>query len=117
MQPLVELAVVGLKARTVRLGMPQMQDPAGEASILAVHAGADEADEDIGILAAPSVEAGVEAVDLFEVGTPERHVAAAGTAPAARHQLANEAEPKRDERSEAGEMAPRAVDHPARKAP
>src|ERR1700674_261470 len=117
MQPLVELAVVGLKARTVRLGMPQMQDPGGEASVLAAHAGADEANENIGILAAPSVEAGVEAVDLFEVGAPERHVAAAGTAPAARHQLAHEAEPKRDQRREAVEIAPRAMDHPARKAP
>src|ERR1700687_5918086 len=97
--------------------MPQMQHAAGEASILAPHAGADEADENIGILAAPSVEAGVEAVDLFEVGAPECHVAAAGTAPAARHQLANEAKPKRDERRESIEMAPRSMDHPARKAP
>src|SRR6202030_2857966 len=89
-----------------------MQDSTCKPSVLATHAGADEADENIGVLPAPTAEGAVEPVHLFKVRTPECHVAAAGPAPAPRTQFAHCAEPQFQQRREAVELAPRTRHQP-----
>ena len=117
MQHFIQLAVIFHKSSAVGFGMPQMQDSACEPPVLAAHAGADEADENIGVLPAPATEGAVEPVYLFEVRAPECHVAAAGPAPAPRAQLAHNAEPKLKQRRKAVEVAPRSMHQPTRKPP
>src|SRR5215468_2355841 len=117
MQHLIQLAVVFCKPGAIGFGMPQVQDSTCEPAVLAAPAGADEADENIGVLSAPATVEAIESVNLFEVGTPERHVAAARTAPASRIQLAHRAEAQFQQRREAVELAPRAQHQPLRKPP
>src|SRR5262245_48525754 len=72
--------------------MPQMDDAGGEAPILAPQAAMQQADQQIGILAAPAAEAGVETVDPLEIGAPDGKIAGARAAPAPRLELAQRPE-------------------------
>src|SRR5262252_4675744 len=117
MQHLVELAVILRKAGAVGFGMPQMQDAGCEPAILAAHAGPDEADEKVGVLPAPTAERRVEPVHLFQVCSPERHVAATPATPAPANQLARSAKRQVEQRREAVELTARARRQPARKSP
>src|SRR5262249_30227617 len=80
-------------------------------------AGADQADQNVGVLAAPALKRGIEAIDLFEVAAPERHVGAAGAAPARRQPLAQDAEPQIDQRRHAVDLAAPAPPEPVRQPP
>ena len=101
-----EAALVAVEAGAVGLAVPQVQHAGGEASVLAANAGTDQADENVGILAAPSGEGGVEAVDGLEVAAPERHVAAvARRATRVARRLRNGSERQREQRREPVEVA------------
>src|SRR5215467_1858849 len=112
-----ELALIVGEPGAIRLRMPQMQHAGREAAVLAQHAGADHADEDVGVLAAPTAERRIEAVDLVEIGAPERHVAAARATPAARAEIAQIAERQAEQRLQPVDPAPGALGDPAGKAP
>ena len=75
------LRLVDGKARTVGLRMPQMEHAGREAAVLAMHARADHADDDIGILQSPAGKGGVETIDPIEICAEEREVAAARALP------------------------------------
>src|SRR4029077_2334860 len=66
---------------------------------------------------APTAERTVEPVHLFEVRTPECHIAAPCPTPAPRTQFAHCAEPQFQQRREAVELAPRARHQPTPKPP
>src|SRR5260370_15437516 len=104
MQHLSELAIIFRKAAAIGFGMPQVQDAGCEPAILAAHTGPDEADEQVGVLAAPAAERGVEPVHFLEVRPPERHVAPPRTAPAPRTQLPPPPKPPRQQRRQALEV-------------
>src|SRR5438046_2383796 len=88
----IEPCVVGGQARTIRARVPQVDDAGGEASILATQPAAQQANEQVGILPAPAVEAGIEAVDALEVGAPDRKIAGARAAPPPRLEPAQRSE-------------------------
>src|SRR5262252_4487856 len=117
MQHLIQLAVVFRKPGAIGFGMPQMQDSTGEPAVLAAPASADETDENIGVLSAPAAIEADESINLFEVRTPERHVAAAGAAPAPRIQLAHRAEAQFQQWRETVELVSRTQHQPPRKPP
>ena len=54
--------LVGRQQGRIGERMPQMEDAGGEASVLALHAGPQQADQQVGILEAPAHKACVEAV-------------------------------------------------------
>ena len=57
-----------------------MNDPRREASVLATQAATQQPDQQIGILAAPAGETGVEAIDPFEIAAPDGEIAGASAA-------------------------------------
>src|SRR5712691_4616217 len=116
-QQIRELPLVLGQPRAVGFGMPEMQHAGRETAVLAQHAAADQAYEDVGILATPAREGGVETVDLVEVAAPERHVAAARAAPALGTELAQAVEPQIEQRREAIDVAARALGDPVGKTP
>src|SRR5262249_45346438 len=73
----VQPRIVGGQSCSIRVRVPQVNDPGGEAPVLATQAAAQQADEQVGILAPPAAETGIEAVDALEVGTPDREIAGA----------------------------------------
>src|SRR5579871_1379671 len=117
MQHFIELAVIFRKAGAIGLRVPEMQDAGCKPAVLATNAGPDETDEQIGVLPAPTAERGVEPVDLFEIRTPERHVAAASPAPAPRRQFAHSAKMQLQQRCETIELTAQARYQPACKPP
>src|SRR6185295_591326 len=56
LEKLIELCPVGAEPRAIGVLVPQMQDTRCEAAVLAPNAGADHADNDIGILQTPADE-------------------------------------------------------------
>src|SRR6187200_2235934 len=80
--------------------MPQMQHAGGVAAILATHAGAKQANHQVGILAAPPAEVCVEAIDTIEISAPDSEIAAAGAGPVRRTQLAQRPDWKSQHRSQ-----------------
>src|SRR5262245_26103896 len=91
-QYLIEPRIVGGQLRPVRVRVPQMDDAGGEAPVLAPQAAMQQTDQQIGILAAPAAEAGVEAVDPLEIGTPDGEIARARASPSPRLELAQRPE-------------------------
>src|SRR5436305_11276597 len=81
MQHGVKPRIVGGQLRTVGLFVPEVNDAGGEAPILASQSAMQEANQQIGILAAPAIEAGVETVDPIEIAAPDRKIAGARAAP------------------------------------
>ena len=68
-----------------------MQDAGGESAVLAPHAGAQQAHDDIGILLAPAAIFRVEAIDAIEIPTPDRQIAGARALPGVLPQAAQRA--------------------------
>src|SRR3954470_3267356 len=93
-----------------------MQDRSRKTPVLAQHAGADHANEDVGIFAAPPSEGGVKAVDRVEIAAPECHVAAAGTARPSRVPLARNPR-NREQRSQTVYFSEHALPHPSEESP
>src|SRR5262249_10072538 len=108
-QQLIELALVHVEARAVRLRVPQVQHGGAAAAVLAPNAMTDHAYKDIGILAPPSGESGIEPVDRVEVAAPERHVAAARAAPAALTAAGRHAGSREQQRGEPVDAAAHAL--------
>src|SRR5580704_4718646 len=117
MQHEVKLALVVGKPRPLPFRMPQMQHAGCKASVLAPHAAADEPNEQVGILAPPTGESRIEAVDPLEVLAKERHVAAARAHPALPAALAQRPQRQPDQRSDAIDLAAPAARQKAPKPP
>src|SRR4029434_1449992 len=79
--------------------------------------GADQADDDIGILSAPAAERGVEAVDTQQVLTPDRQIAAARTLPASALQFSRRPKRQGDERGQTIDLAAQPRSRPGDVAP
>src|SRR4051812_21714278 len=91
-QHLIEPRLIVGQLGAVVFGMPEMKNAGRKASVLAPHAGMDEADGEIGILQAPAVETGIEAVDANEVTARDREIAGPRAFPAPRLRLAQHPE-------------------------
>src|SRR5262245_2277392 len=83
----IKARVIGGQLRAVERRMPEMNDAGGETSVLAAQAATQQPDQQIGIFTSPAGEAGIEAVDPLEIGTPNREVAGARATPLPRPQL------------------------------
>ncbi len=110
----LELGIVRGQLRPVGGGMPQMDDPGGETAVLAPHAGAQQPDQEIGVLTAPAVEVRVEAVNRIEVAAPDREIARAGALPFVRFTLAQRTERQVEQR---GQPVDAAIAPPAPSSP
>src|SRR5262249_51944243 len=97
--------------------MPQMDDAGGEASVLAPQAAMQQADQQIGILAAPAAEGGVESVDPLEIGAPDGEIAGARPAPAPRLELAQRPERQPQHTGQPIDAAAPPLAHPPGQAP
>src|SRR5262249_54339357 len=87
-QHLREPRLVLRQLGAVGLRVPEMDDAGREPPVLAAHAGMQQPDQQVGILAAPAAKAAVESVDPLEVGAPDREIAGARVAPSPRSELA-----------------------------
>ena len=67
--------------------MPQY-DAGRKAYILATQPAMQQANQQIGVLAAPATEAGVEAVDPIQIGPPDRKIAGTRASPMSGPELA-----------------------------
>ncbi|HET7020330.1 MAG TPA: hypothetical protein VFI58_06415, partial [Xanthobacteraceae bacterium] len=77
----IKARVIGGQLRAVERRLPEMNDAGRETSVLAAQAATQQSDQQIGIFTSPAGEAGIEAVDPLEIGTPNREVARARAAP------------------------------------
>src|SRR5262245_8639937 len=116
-QYLIEPRVVRGQLRSIRLRVPQMDDTGGEAPVLTPQAAMQQADQQIGILAAPATEAGVEAVDPIEVGAPDGEIAGARAAPSPRLELAQRPERQPQHAGQPIDVATPALADPPGQAP
>src|SRR5262249_49735061 len=114
----------GIKARVIRgqlraveRRMPEMNDAGGETSVLAAQAATQQPDQQIGIFTSPAGEAGIEAVDLLEIGTPNRAGAGARAAPLPRPQLTQRTERQPEQCRQPIDPTAQAVPHPPPRAP
>ena len=94
--------------RTIVGSMPKMQHGCGKAPVLALHAAAHEAEDDVGILPAPATVGGIKAVDALKVVTPDGKIAAAGAAPVLSLLLAQRPERQSHKRRQAIDIAGKA---------
>ena len=78
--------------------MPEVQHAGREPAVLALDAGAQQTDQQIGILEPPADIAGVEAIDPIEVGAPDRQVAGSRAPPILRTNLSHRSEPRLHQR-------------------
>ena len=113
----VEPRVIGGQLPAVGLRMPEVNDTGREAAVLAAHARMQQADQQIGILAAPTAEAGIEPVDPLEIRAPDRKIAGARAPPLTRPQFAQWSERQPQHGGEPVDAAAQALPDPARCAP
>src|SRR6266550_5380118 len=66
----IKARVIGGQLRAVERRMPELSHAGGETSVLAAQAAMQQPDQQVGIFTPPAGEAGIEAVDLLEIGTP-----------------------------------------------
>ena len=105
MQTEIKFALVVRKSRPLAFRMPQVQHAGREASILAARPGADEPDEQVGILEPPAGERRVEAVHSFEIIAKAGQIAGAGAPPGPPAELAQGTERQPDQGSDAVEIS------------
>src|ERR1044072_1163937 len=110
----VEPRSIGGQSRAVAFRVPEVEHAGRKTSVLALDAGMDEPDREIGILQPPAVVARIEPVDAVEIGACDREIACARALPALRFGLAQRPERKI-------QRGPRTVDaaaaHERREAP
>src|SRR4051812_41526096 len=68
----VELCAVRGKLRAIGFPMPEMEHAGGETPVLALHAAADHANDDVGILQPPADERCFKSIDTVNIGAEER---------------------------------------------
>src|ERR671935_2153415 len=113
----IKARVIGGQLRAVERWVPEMNDAGRETSVLAAQAATQQPDQQIGIFTSPASEAGIEAVDPFEVGTPNREVAGARATPLPRPQLTQGAERQPQQCRQPIDAAAQAVPYPPPRAP
>src|SRR5947208_12011257 len=94
-----------------------MQHAGGEPPVLTLHTAAHHADDNVGILQAPTDEAGLESVDAFEVSAVKGEVAAAHALPFAGETLAQGSKRQAYQRQHAIDVAARTLQGPGAEAP
>src|SRR3974390_331401 len=94
-----------------------MQNARRHSAVLPARSMAQKPHEKVGILASPTAEAGVEAVDRKQVCAPDAEVAGARPAPSPRGELAQRSERQRPECTETIDPALQPLGHPVRERP
>src|SRR5882724_11756353 len=85
--------------------MPQVQNTGSKVPVLAPNAGAQQSNQEIGILQAPAIVRRIKAIHSIQVATPDGKIAGARTPPSMGSQLAQPAERQRQERRQPVDLA------------